>query len=104
MRRKAFEMKLKTNVEGEYNRRHDEIWPEMARELSLAGIYDYTIFLDRETRMLFAFQKLHDPNTAAELPNKDVVKRWWDYMEGLMETNPDGSPVTTSLAHIFHLD
>ena len=104
MRRKAFKMKLKPNFEEEYKRRHDEIWPEMLKELSQAGIYDYTIFRDREARTLFAFQKLHDSNTAAELPNKDVVKRWWDYMKDLMETNPDGSPVATPLEEVFHLD
>jgi L-rhamnose mutarotase len=76
-------MKLKPKVEEEYKRRHDEIWPEMVKELSQTGIHDYTIFLDRETRTLFAYQKLHNRNTAAELPDKDVVKRWWDYMKDL---------------------
>ena len=104
MIRKAFKMKLNPGCESEYKRRHDEIWSEMVRELSQAGIHDYTIFLDRETYTLFAFQELKDNNTAADLPNQEVVKRWWDYMKDIMETNTDGSPVTINLEEVFHLD
>jgi L-rhamnose mutarotase len=102
--RKAFKMRLYPGWEKEYQKRHDEIWPEMVQELSQAGIHDYTIFLDWETHTLFAFQKLEENHTANDLPNRDVVKRWWDYMKDIMETNSDGSPVTTDLEEVFHLD
>jgi L-rhamnose mutarotase len=60
--------------------------------------------LDRETLTLFAFQKLQEGNTADRLPEAEVVKRWWEYMEDIMETNPDNSPVTVPLEEVFHLD
>jgi hypothetical protein len=58
MQRAAFEMRLKPGFESEYRRRHDEIWPELSRALTDAGVSDYSIFLDPETLILFAVQKL----------------------------------------------
>ena len=104
MIRHAFKMQLKPGVLAEYKRRHDEIWPELAKELRDAGISDYSIFLDEETLTLFAVQKLSETNTAAGLPQTAVVKKWWAYMAPLMAVNPDNSPVCTGLAEVFHLD
>ena len=104
MIRCAFKMKLKPGVVAEYKKRHDEIWPELARELRAAGISDYSIFLDEETLTLFAVQKLTENNTAAALPQTAVVKKWWAYMAPLMDVNPDDSPTCASLREVFHLD
>ena len=104
MKRVAFKMKLKVGYEEEYKKRHDEIWPELKEKLSRAGIYDYSIFLDKKTLTLFAVQKLKDNNTVEELPSKAIMKKWWDYMKDIMETNPYNSPVTASLEEVFHMD
>jgi L-rhamnose mutarotase len=104
MLRKAFKMKLKPGKVAEYKKRHDEIWLELAAELRAAGISDYSIFLDEETLTLFAVQKLSDKNTAAELRNSPIVRKWWDTMAPLMETHPDHSPVCGDLREVFHLD
>ena len=104
MKRAAFKMKLKAGYEKEYKKRHDKIWPELKEKLSRAGIYDYSIFLDKGILTLFAVQKLKDNNTVGELPSKEIMKKWWDYMKDIMETNPDNSPVITSLEEVFHMD
>ena len=104
MYRHAFKMKLKPGVIAEYKKRHDEIWPELARELREAGISDYSIFLDEETLTLFAVQKLTETNTAAGLPQTAAVKKWWAYMAPLMEVHPDNAPVCTDLPEIFRLE
>ena len=104
MTRAAFTMKLKPGSEAEYRRRHDEIWPELVRELEAAGVGDYSIYLEESTLTLFAFQKLKDHNTSALLPQNPIVKKWWKYMADLMETNPDSSPVTGALTEVFHMD
>jgi L-rhamnose mutarotase len=104
MRRNAFKMKLKAGYEAEYKKRHDEIWPELSQELTAAGVSDYTIFLDEETLTLFAVQKLTDDNTADELPQTAIVKKWWAYMADIMDTNPDNSPVSKPLREVFHQD
>lgn len=104
MIRNAFKMQLKPGNVAEYKKRHDEIWPELSRELRAAGISDYSIFLDEETLTLFAVQKLSDKNSAAELPNSPIVRKWWNFMSPLMEVNPDNSPVENPLREVFHLD
>jgi len=104
MKRVAFKMKLKPGVAAEYQRRHDEIWPELARAITDAGISDYSIFLDEETLTLFAVQQQTANSTAAALPEHPAVKKWWAYMAPLMEVNPDNSPVCGGLREVFHLD
>ncbi len=97
-------MKLKPGCAAEYKRRHDNIWPELAAELRAAGICDYSIFLDEQNLTLFAVQKLADNHKAGQLHNSPVMRKWWDYMAPLMETNPDNSPMTRPLNEVFHLD
>ena len=104
MIRKAFKMKLKPGFEEEYKRRHDDIWPELKAVLSNAGISDYSIFLDKETLTLFGVQKLTDDNTADEVPNNPINRKWWDYMADIMEYNPDNTPVAVPLKEVFHMD
>ena len=102
--RNAFKMKLKPGFEAEYKKRHDEIWPELASLLSETGIQDYSIFLDEETLILFAVQKISADFDETLLPNHPIVKKWWAFMGDIMETNPDNSPVAIGLKEVFHLD
>lgn len=97
-------MKLKPGVVAEYKKRHDEIWPELSRAIRAAGISDYSIFLDEETLTLFGVQKQTDNNTANDLPNHPIVRKWWARMSPLMEMNPDNSPLCGDLKELFHLD
>ncbi|MCM4157248.1 L-rhamnose mutarotase [Gramella sp. AN32] len=104
MESKAFKMKLLPGFEEEYKKRHDEIWPELSRLLSERGIYDYSIFLDEETRTLFAVQKLKANADVDNLSEEPVLRRWWKYMADIMETNPDSSPVEKPLKKVFHME
>ena len=104
MQRRAFTMRIKPGFELEYRKRHDEIWPELSRLLKAAGIRDYSIYLDKNSGTLFAFQKLTENNTNADLPNHPVMQKWWAYMADIMETNLDYSPVTHPLEEVFHID
>jgi L-rhamnose mutarotase len=101
--RNAFKMKLKPGFEAEYKKRHDEIWPELQSLLSETGIQDYSIFLDEETSILFAVQKINADFDMNFLPNHPIVKKWWAYMADIMETNPDNSPVAIALKEVFYL-
>ena len=57
MKREAFKMYLKPGCEAEYEKRHAAIWPELKALLSQNGVSDYSIYWDKETNILFAFQK-----------------------------------------------
>jgi L-rhamnose mutarotase len=104
MKRNAFTMKLLPGNEAEYQKRHDEIWPELSLALTEAGLSDYSIFLDEESLTLFAVQKLADNHTADGLPDLPIVRKWWESMAPLMETNADHSPVCKPLREVFHHD
>lgn len=102
--RKAFVMQLKKGCEAEYQKRHNEIWPELKALLSESGVFDYTIFLERETGKLFAFQQVKGQAGSQGLGGNPIVQKWWAYMADLMETHPDDSPVSTPLEEVFHMD
>lgn len=97
-------MKLKPGFKEEYIKRHDEIWPELEAALTEAGIHDYSIFLDEETNILFAVQKLEDNFEGDALRQLPIMKKWWDHMREIMEVNDDNSPVEKLLEEVFHMD
>ena len=104
MMRCAFKMKLKPGCEAEYQKRHSEIWPELVKMLKDSGVYDYSIFWDKETNILFAVQKIKVEQTSQDLGPTPIVQKWWDYMADIMETNPDNSPVSIPLPELFYLE
>jgi L-rhamnose mutarotase len=103
MERVAFKMKLFPGKEAEYLKRHDEIWPELVQLLKETGIIDYSIFLDKETFSLFGVLKIDSSIALDDLPKHPVMKRWWQYMGDIMESNPDNSPVSIPLTEVFYL-
>jgi L-rhamnose mutarotase len=102
-KRFAFKMKLKSGFAEEYQRRHDNIWPELAALLKKKGIADYSIYLDEDTNSLFAVQQ-QSGASSQDLGTEEIVQRWWKYMADIMETNPDKSPVSIPLREVFRLD
>lgn len=104
MKREAFKMYLKKGCEKEYEKRHAQIWPELKRLLSESGVSEYSIFWDKETNILFAFQKINGENGSQDLGNNEIVKKWWDYMADIMEVNDDNSPVSIELKEVFYME
>lgn len=103
MQRLAFKMKLKKGKKNEYKKRHDALWPELEGLLKAQGVSEYSIFLDKDTHTLFAFQKVSGEEGSQELADNPIVKKWWDYMADIMEVNPDNSPVSIPLEEVFYL-
>ena len=104
MKREAFKMFLKPGCEEEYARRHAAMWPEMQKILKESGVYDYSIFWDKDTNILFAVQKVTGDENSQDLGDRDIVQKWWDYNADIMEVNPDNSPISIPLAEVFRLD
>jgi L-rhamnose mutarotase len=100
----AFKMKLNAGQVDEYKKRHDEIWPELQKLLKDNGIYDYSIFLDEETNVLFAVQKQSGNGSSQDLGSTEIVQKWWKHMADIMETNPDNSPITVPLKEVFYME
>lgn len=103
MQRYAFKMFLNPGYAEEYKRRHDEIWPELAALLRESGVSNYSIHLDPDTNVLFAYLERRDDHTMDELPRDKIMRRWWDHMKDIMAASPDGAPVASPLVEMFHL-
>ena len=88
----------------EYQKRHRELWPEMKAALKEYGATNYSIYLNKANGELFAYLEVPDVAKYNEIANTDICKKWWAYMEPLMKTNPDNSPVADDLHEVFHLD
>ena len=99
----AFKMELQPDQRELYQKRHDEIWPELVELLKDAGISDYRIFLDEETSTLFAVLRRTEDHKMESLPEQEVMLRWWKFMGDIMVTNSDGSPMVKNLDPMFHM-
>jgi L-rhamnose mutarotase len=104
MQRYAFKMFLNPGCEAEYRRRHDAIWPELVMLLREAGISNYSIHLDSETNVLFAYLERRDDHSMGSLASAPVMRRWWDSMKDIMRANENAEPVAIPLAETFHMD
>ncbi|WP_430609993.1 L-rhamnose mutarotase [Enterococcus sp. DIV0876] len=103
MIKKAFRMKLFSGYEQEYTRRHQDLWPEMRQMLKEHGAHTYSIFFDAQTNDLFGYLEIEDEQRWQEVAETAINQKWWHYMADIMETNPDASPKTIDLKHVFDL-
>ena len=103
MIKKAFRMKVFPDQHAEYEKRHKELWPEMRQMLKEHGVLSYSIFLDKETSFLFAYAEIENEEQWKQITKTEINQRWWEFMEPIMETNPDKSPVSHELPQVFEL-
>ena len=99
----AFRMNLNPGQAAEYKKRHDEIYPELVSALKGAGVSDYTIWLDPEDNRLFGTLIRSDHHKLDELPDTEIVKRWWAFMCDIMESHPNNAPIQVPLSCVFYL-
>ena len=104
MKRQAFKMFLNPGQKEEYKRRHNNLFPELRRLLSESGVRNYSIYLDEETNVLFAYQELEGEGGSQDLGGTKICQEWWAYMADIMQTNPDNSPISIELPEMFNMD
>jgi len=104
MIRKAFKMKLYEGQVKEYKKRHNELWQEMKEMIHKYGGSNYSIFIDKETNILYGYIELESTEKWNKSADTEICKRWWKYMADMMETNVDNSPVSIDLEEVFHFD
>ena len=99
----AFRMNLFDGFAEEYEKRHDEIFPELAQALKDAGVSNYSIWLDPQSNHLFGILTRTDDHTLDSLPDTEIMKRWWAHMADVMETNEENVPTQIPLKRVFLL-
>ena len=103
MIKKSFCMQVYPDQHTEHQRRHEKLWPEMRQMLKEHGVIKYQIFLNTETSTLFGYLEIEDEARWEQIALTPINQKWWNYMEDIMETNPDCSPVTAELKKVFEL-
>lgn len=99
----AFRMNLNPGQAAEYEKRHDEIFPELSQALKDAGVSDYSIWLDPVSNHLFGILTRTADHTMDRLPDSAIMKRWWKHMADVMETDADNVPIQVPLKQVFLL-
>lgn len=102
--RLAFVLHLKPGVTGEYRRRHERIWPELAAAFEAQGVLHYSIHQDAASSVAFAYVEVEDAQRWAEVGRTEVGQRWRAYMSNVLVTHPDGSPLVTPLSEVFYFE
>jgi len=84
MEKFAWRAKLLPNKKEEYIFRHNNIWPEMKKVLSDAGIVNYSIWIEGDD--IFGYYEcLKGIEYASKIQNESsVVKKWNEYMKDVM--------------------
>lgn len=103
MIRKAFVMSVDAGKEEEYEKRHNPIWPELEATLKAHGVHNYSIFLNPDTRQLFAYAEIEDEARWNAIAEEAICQKWWAHMKDLMPTGEDNRPVSLELKEVFHL-
>lgn len=106
MIRKAFLITAKPGMAGEYEKRHNPIWPELKEVLKEYGVHNYSIFLHAPTGNLFGYLEIEDEPRFNRIGEMAVCRRWWAYMKEVLVTENEESPMAKeqTLEEVFHLD
>ena len=104
MERLCFQMELVPGQEAEYERRHDEIWPDMVAALVASGFENYSLF--RRGTSVIGYAECHpDARTALDkMGETDVNARWQEWFSDVIAsiTTPDGELFTFD--QVWHLE
>ena len=105
MEKYAWKARLLEGKLEEYQRRHDELWPEMAEVLREAGICNYTIWNVGDELFGYYECKKGREYAAAVQAGSEVVERWDAYMKDVMvmERDPE-TGAQPRLTQVFSFD
>ena len=97
MQRVGLLLRVKPAKLEEYKRLHDPIWPELAAELTAAGVRNYSLWLHPDGTE-FGYLECDDWDAACSyLAKSEVHTRWQTMMQDYLETPTDagqgGQPV-----------
>ena len=100
--RRAFTLRLKPKAFAKYKRYHDNIWPELVREIEACGIAQISTF--ENNLQLFLYSEIYDKKAWDKLWNSKIHDQWAKCMQPLMQFRPDGKVDAGPLRQIFHLE
>jgi L-rhamnose mutarotase len=107
MQRVAFSFKIKPELKAGYKKAHDEIWPELAQEITKHGIKNYSIFFRPDGQLFGYLESEGDFKEASQKMAKlEVSKKWQEYMDEYFVKEDDSivGPEMVELEEVFHIN
>jgi L-rhamnose mutarotase len=104
MERLCFTFEIHAGKEAEYQKRHDEIWPELVEAIRDAGLRNYSLF--RRDQQVVGYVEC-DPDVAtafARLGPSEANVRWAAWFEDVIVELVDENGDLFTLAEVWHLD
>ena len=104
MQRICFLMEIIPGREAEYQRRHDEIWPELVTALHDAGIENYSLF--RRGTSVVAYAECHpDAATAfGRVAETEVNARWAEWFTDVLAEHTTADGALIEAREVWHLN
>ncbi|WPC72286.1 L-rhamnose mutarotase [Vibrio porteresiae] len=103
MIRKTFVMYVNPDCHQIYEQRHNELWQGMKDVLKEHGGHNYSIHLFAEQNLLFGYVEIENEAQWEAVSETAICREWWDYMQDVMATNSDHSPISKPLKEVFYL-
>jgi len=104
MERMCFTFELHEGAEAEYQRRHNEIWPELVTAIKDAGLFNYSLFR-RGTQIVAYVECTPDATTAfANVGAHEANARWSAWFEDLIVNLTDARGSLMVMQEVWHLD
>jgi L-rhamnose mutarotase len=104
MERLCFLIELQHGAEQEYQRRHDELWPEMHDALKAAGYTNYSLFRRGSTVIGYAECEPDVTTVLETMAASPVTPRWNESFQGIIKRLTDDSGDMMRAAEVWHLD
>ncbi len=104
MERLCFVIHLAPGAEAEYDRRHDELWPDMREAIVAAGFTNYSLF--RRGSEVIGYSECV-PDVATVLANMgatDVNTRWGESLASVIDSMTDETGGLIRYTQVWHLD
>jgi L-rhamnose mutarotase len=104
MERLLFFIYLYEGKEAEYDKRHDELWPDMAQALTDCGWTNYTLFRNGTTVVGYC-EAVPDVATAAKkMGATEVNARWQESFKDIIRHITDREGNLLSYREVWHHD
>ncbi len=102
MERMCFFIYIYDGKEAEYDKRHDELWPEMAQALTECGWTNYSLF--REGTLVIGYVEcIPDAATALEkMGKRHVVPQWNESFKDIIRYMTDDKGHLLTKREVWH--
>jgi len=105
MQRVAFVLRIRPELKEEYKKAHNNIWPELKKNMQYAGIKNYSIYFKKDGT-LFGYYEVKDIESTNYKIDIEIGKKWEEYMKRFFIVGDTSSLAIKKemLEEVFHLD